>query len=143
MQTNTGMTLFEQTMKSHHMRISNGRRDIFQVLSDASQPLSIQEIVARIDSAHFVSVYRSIDALRKVRIIKQVPQGFKNRYELSDSFKPHHHHISCERCDYSAEINDKRIESLMKELAAKSGLTPTTHHFEMYGICEKCRLAAS
>ena len=112
------------------------------VLSESPHPLAIQEIASRTTDVHFVSVYRSIDALLKAGLIKQVPQGFKNRFELSDTFKPHHHHATCEFCGSSWEINSVELESLMKKLTIEVGLVPTKHHFEIDGVCANCQTEA-
>ena len=129
---------FENMLKSHKLRLTHVRRDIFSILLVANKPLSIQQMVGKVDDAHFVSVYRSVEAMLQAGIIKQVPQGFKNKFELSDVFKPHHHHVTCELCGMTSEVNDRRIELLMKELTLEAGLKPTRHHFEMYGTCHRC-----
>lgn len=125
-------------MKQAGLRTTHVRKHIFAVLLGASQPLSIQTIVAQLPTAHYVSIYRSVDALHKAGIIKQVPRGFKNTFELSDMFKPHHHHATCESCGKSVEISDKRLEDLMRLLSVEAGLQPTRHHFELFGVCRLC-----
>ncbi|MCA9332403.1 transcriptional repressor [Candidatus Saccharibacteria bacterium] len=129
---------FLEQLKANGLRFTHVRQEIFYLMASENEPLSIQYIASKINNAHFVSIYRSIDALQKAGIVKQVPQGFKNLFELSDMFKPHHHHATCEICSKSIEINNKRIEILMKELTKEAGLIPTKHHFEMYGICNNC-----
>lgn len=126
-------------MRAKGLKITPGRMDIFNVLLKSDRPLSIQEIAKEIPEVHYVSIYRSIDKLYRGGILTQVPQGFKNLFELNDTFKPHHHHATCEKCGKSLEINDDRIESLMKDITVSAGLIPTSHHFEMYGICTSCQ----
>lgn len=131
--------LYEQAMKQAGLRVTQARRDIFDVLLATTHPLPIQAVANRLEgTVHFVSVYRSIDAMHRAGIVKQVPQGFKNLFELSDLFKPHHHHATCESCGKSVEISEPRLEDLMKQLSLESGLRPTKHHFELFGICQSC-----
>lgn len=130
---------FEAQLKAANLRMTRVRRQLFDVLRAAPSPLSIQQMTELIAEAHFVSIYRSVDALQQAQIIKQVPQGFKYRYELSDTFKPHHHHATCEVCGISKELKSAEFETLMKQLATQAGLTPTRHHFELYGQCQNCR----
>ena len=129
----------KQQLAKHHMRITHVRLEIFRKLHIANQPLSIQDIAKRIKTAHFVSVYRSVDSMSKAGILKLVPQGFKNLYELSDIFMPHHHHATCKVCGKTKEIHDDRIEVLMRNLAIGAGLKPTEHQFELFGICKSCQ----
>jgi len=139
MQKQLDTLLFESRLKDSGLSMTATRISIFRVLSLSKVPLTIQDIAAKIDNAHIVSVYRSIDALHKHGLVKQVPIGFKNKFELSDDFKPHHHHATCEKCGKSVSIHSNRVEKLMNELTVNAGLTPTRHHFEAYGICEKCK----
>lgn len=130
---------FISVMKACKLRVTDARQELFEFLSKTQQPVTAAEITKNLQgSQHFVSVYRNIDALLKAGVVKQVPQGFKNRYELSDLFKPHHHHVTCESCGNSVSVEDPRVESLMKELTKEAGLMPTKHHFELYGICKNC-----
>lgn len=130
---------FKQLLKQHTLRTTDTRITVFRSLLQSPGPMSIQEIVKAADNIHFVSVYRTIDTLIKIKAVTIIPHGLKSKYELSDEFKPHHHHATCEKCGTTTEIHDKRIEKLMKELTFRAGLAPTNHHFEMYGLCTKCR----
>ena len=129
------MNDFEQALKAAGLRSSKTKRALFACLSEASEPLSTQEIIKLTNNSHYVSVYRGLDALAKAGVVKQVPIGLKYRYELSDRFKPHHHHVTCEQCGRSVAIESHEIESLMEKITIESGLRPTKHHFEAYGVC--------
>lgn len=125
-------------MSRAKLRLTRVRQEIFDLLSQADRPLSIQELVSASNRGHFVSIYRSIDAMHRAGIVKLVPQGFKNFFELSDTYKPHHHHATCEKCGSSLEIHSPELEKLMKQLALEAGLKPTKHQFELFGVCEAC-----
>lgn len=134
---------FSQRLKAVSLKVTPARLEIFTILSQSNSPMTIQEIVASGSSAHFVSIYRSIDAMHKAGILKQIPRGFKNCFELSDEFKPHHHHVTCEICGKSKDIESKSVEEILRKLTEKAGLTPTKHHFELFGICRDCRTKAT
>lgn len=132
--------IFREEMAKHDLRVTDNRLAIFRVLAESKRSLSIKEIIEISKSeGYFTSVYRSIEAMSRVGILRVVPRGFKNLYELGEKFKPHHHHATCEKCGKSIAIDDPRIERLFHELTMKSGLKPTEHHFEIFGICRKCR----
>ncbi len=128
-----------ERIKSTGMRMNKTKLMVFQLLHSVERPMSVQEIAAQITEVHFVSIYRTVDALRRAGVIVQVPQGFKNLFELSDAFKPHHHHISCENCGRLSSINDREIEDLIEKIALDSGYKSTRHHLELYGLCRACR----
>lgn len=133
-------TKFLADMKRFGLRVTHVRQEIFSVLKAADSPLSMQEIVRNTHGAHFVSVYRSVGALHKAGIIKQVPRGFTNMFELSDTYTPHHHHATCEQCGKSTSIHHSQLEDLMDSLTRKAGLQPTIHTFELLGICRHCQI---
>jgi len=137
MQINTSE--FREQLHKKSLKITASRLSIYKVLVAAKGPLTIQEITKQIPDIHFVSVYRSVDALFKAGLIKQVPRGFKNHFELSDDFKPHHHHATCEICGKSREVEDSVVEKMLQQLTKRAGLEPTKHHFELFGICQQCR----
>lgn len=129
---------FAIELRRRSLRLTPARQAIFDVLYHAAQPQTVQAIADRVPGAHFTTIYRSVNALNKAGLIKQIPVGFKNTFELSDLFQPHHHHIICERCHDTQSIKDSRIEQLVHALASQAGLQPTKHHFEAYGICRNC-----
>lgn len=138
MQTTIDTQALSTTLHAHGMRLSDAKVQVFAILGDSPEPLTIQEVVERSKDLHFVSIYRAIDSLLKAALITQVPIGFKNKYELSDSFKPHHHHVTCEQCGKSFSVQSEEVEKLMDQLTLKAGLQPTHHHLEAYGICTVC-----
>lgn len=132
--------VFDHEMKKAGLRITQNRRAIFEVLKDSGQPLSIQEIIKKSNSeGYFTSVYRSVQAMTRVGILRTVPRGFKNLYELGEAFQPHHHHATCEKCGQSVAIHDVSLEKIMHRLTETAGLKPTGHQFELFGVCKNCR----
>ncbi len=130
----------EEALKNHGYSMTRARREVFSLLLTAVSPMTIQEIIHATEGLHFVSVYRTIETLLTIGVVKQVPIGFKNKYEVSDVFKPHHHHVTCERCGISVAVHNESIENLMHQVTISSGMQPTKHHFEAYGICNDCRI---
>jgi len=131
---------FRKEVTRAGLRLTQSRQRIFEVLESANKPLTIKQIAAALNGkVHFTSVYRSVETLTQAHILREVPHGFKNYYELGEIFRPHHHHVTCEHCGQSTAVNDVRVETLMRELTIKAGLMPTRHNFEMFGICRKCR----
>lgn len=76
----------------------------------------------------------------KLNLAKQVNIGWKVYYELSEAFKPHHHHLICTRCGDVKAVDDNEIESVIKSVANENNFEPSDHVFEIKGICAKCRI---
>lgn len=137
--TATDIKTFRDELRKHKLRFTQVRRAIFTALNDSDSPLTIQEVIAQVPNGHFVSVYRSLDALYDAGLVRQIPQGFKSLYELNDQFKDHHHHLTCTNCGISVEIVDHTLETHMNALTHQYGFTPTEHQFELFGVCSKCQ----
>jgi len=133
--------IFEREMRKNNLRVTNNRWAIFRILAKVDKPLSIREIIEISNKeGYFTSVYRSVESMTKIGILRAVPRGFKNLYELGEAFRLHHHHLTCEKCNCSIKIHAPRLEKMMHELTMQAGFTPTKHHFELFGICKKCRI---
>ena len=104
----------------------------------SSSPMTTKQLLTELNNYDPASVYRSINQLLTGKIIKQVPIGLKYSYELNDELKPHHHHATCELCGKTKAIDNEQIEMLLNKVTIENGLTPTKHHFEVYGICKEC-----
>jgi Fur family ferric uptake transcriptional regulator len=100
--------------------------------------MSVVDIVTACPDIDKVSVYRTIDLFAKLRIVTAIPHGWKHVYELAEPFSPHHHHLVCERCGSLMEIHSKKLESMITDLTNEYGFTPSGHHFEITGLCNKC-----
>lgn len=138
MQTAINDTELKRILHHNGLRTTKVRLLVYHVLQNSQKPLTIQQIVGQCHGVHFVSVYRCIDVFLAASIINVVPIGLKNMYELSDSFKPHHHHVTCEACGHSVAVGQESIENLMHKITLSAGMRPTHHHFEAFGICNKC-----
>lgn len=131
-------TLLKERLKAHGMSITKPRTRIFEYFLMAERPVTIQELVAENNTIHYATIYRTIHSLMQTGVIQQVPIGFTYTYELSDVFKPHHHHVTCEVCHKSMIVHSRDIENLMHRVTIQAGMQPTRHHFEAYGICQAC-----
>ena len=129
---------FKAVLVQSHNRLTTPRRELFMILKAASSPLSIAEMVKRAPQIERTSVYRTVQLFQQLGIIKVVPYGWKQRYELTEPFLPHHHHMHCERCGATIEVDSDRIEQLVQRLAQEEGFHVTGHHFEINGVCETC-----
>lgn len=130
---------FRALLQERGLRLTKARIVVYKLLQLADSPQSIQQIIEHSKGIHYVSIYRTIDVFLEAAIIRQVPIGFKNKYELSDIFKPHHHHVTCEVCGTNVAVNQESIERLMRHVTHAAGMEPTHHHFEAYGICNDCK----
>jgi Fur family transcriptional regulator, ferric uptake regulator len=101
----------------------------------AEQHQSLTGIRARCPEVGLVTVYRTLDLLGELGIVRRLDLGGGPRYELAED---HHHHMICETCGYISEFEECPLDP--KRLALQnSQFEVRSHSLEVYGRCAECR----
>ncbi len=128
----------EKQLQDNELSITKPRVEIFNLLKSADKPMSTAEIISKSRSINRSTVYRTIELFEKLGVVKKVWFGMKSKFELSDEFEDHHHHIVCEKCGGIEKIDHAQLEKMITRISKKSGFKPTSHHIEVLGICRTC-----
>ncbi len=127
-------------LKDKGYSVTKPRLTTFEALSDSRQPLTMQDLIRRINGKiDRASVYRTIDIFDETGITQKIYSGWKYKIELSDIFQEHHHHFTCTNCGLVIPINSKEIEEIINELSSKQNFQTTSHQLEIQGLCAKCK----
>ena len=132
------MTLSE-IFEQHGFRLTKPRQQIFDILKNSEIPLPVGDIAKNYKNINRTSIYRTLIIFDRLKIINTIYIGWKNYYELAEPFIPHHHHLYCINCQNAEPIQPKELEKLVDYIGKKYNFIVTKHHFELEGICEKCR----
>jgi ferric uptake regulation protein len=132
------MTLSE-IFEQHGFRLTKPRQQIFDILKNSEIPLTVGDIAKNCKNINRTSIYRTLIIFDRLKIINTIYIGWKNYYELAEPFIPHHHHLYCINCQNAEPIQPKELEKLVDYIGKKYNFIVTKHHFELEGICEKCR----
>jgi len=134
-----------QRLRRISQRYTSSRRLLVTVMASAERPLTIPEIVERERSLATSSVYRNLVTLEQAGVITKVVTSHDHgRYELSEQFADHHHHLVCTMC---GEINDfvlppaveEALDSALRKASRKAGFAPDGHTFDVTGTCTNCQ----
>ena len=98
------------------------------------QHQSLEEIRARCPEVGLVTVYRTLDLLGELEIVRRLDLGDGARYELAQD---HHHHAICESCGDISEFEECPID--LGRLPFGGGFEVRSHSVEIYGRCAACR----
>lgn len=134
MKTDLGKILLE-----HGLRTTAPRVAIFETLQRTNKPLSQVELAEMNPHIDRVSVYRTIDVFMKLGIVMSVPHGWKQRFELAEPHRPHHHHLLCTECGRVESLQSAETEQKIHDIAASHDFLVTGHTFEITGLCPDCR----
>jgi len=128
----------EQLLANSGIEFTKARANILEICMGAKRPLTVAEVAIKIgETAHLATIYRSLEKLASANLLVRIDfQEGKFRYEYVHD---HHHHAVCEGCGRVAEVQDKKLESVMQNLKVESGFSITRHALELFGLCRSCQ----
>lgn len=80
-----------------------------------------------------VTVYRTLDLLAELGLLRKLELGDGPRYELAED---HHHHLICESCGDISEFEECPLD--LCQLPSDE-FEVRSHSVEVYGKCTACR----
>lgn len=101
----------------------------------AEQHQSMEGIRARCPGVGIVTVYRTLELLNSLGIVRRLDLGDGARYELAED---HHHHMICESCGDISEFDECPLDPARLP-ATNPQFEVRSHSVEVYGRCAVCR----
>ena len=101
----------------------------------AGQHQRMEEIRTRCPGVGLVTVYRTLDLLSGLGVVRRLDLGDGPRYELAED---HHHHLICEGCGSVAEFEQCPLDPGRLPRVG-SDFEIRAHSLEVYGTCADCR----
>lgn len=136
------MTEADEIFGQYDIRLTEQRKEIFNILLNSSKPISANYIhnhlKEKIEKCRLSTVYRNLDTFKKLNIIREINSANNNKklYELFLDDK-HHHHLICTICG-EMEPLDCPLEEYVEELKEKTDYKIIDHSINIYGICPVC-----
>lgn len=127
----------EQLCIDKNMKMTEQRRTIAKVLSNASDHPDVEELhrrAAKLDpNISIATVYRTVRLFEESGILERHDFGDgRSRYEEVSG--EHHDHLIDIQSDKVIEFHSSEIEALQEKIAAEHGLKLVGHRLELYGV---------
>jgi len=124
-------------------RRGGARRVVVELLGRQHCCVSAQEIFDELRKARrpvgIASVYRALEALADLRLVKRVDAGDGiARYEAAPADGDHHHHLVCRDCGKVEAFSDSRLERAIDRVASGLGYSVDEHEVVLTGACADC-----
>ncbi|NKD55385.1 MULTISPECIES: Fur family transcriptional regulator [unclassified Haematospirillum] len=119
------------------MKMTDQRRVIAKVLSDATDHPDVEEVYRRATAIDpkisIATVYRTVRLLEEAQILARHDFGDgRARYEeIQDE---HHDHLIDMKSGRVFEFHNEEIEELQRRIAEKLGYRLVGHRLELYGV---------
>lgn len=130
----------KKALREAGFKATPGRVAFLELLAKAKEPLSIQDILAKLKnkSVDQATIYRIVDALRERGLIQYV--NMEHGHAHIELVSPaHHHHAICQKCGTVVDISKCNIKNLENEVLKVSGFTKINRHaLEFFGLCSSC-----
>jgi Fur family ferric uptake transcriptional regulator len=124
-------------------RSGGAREEVLALLARQSCCLSAQDIHdalrARGRAVGLASVYRALDVLGQLSLVRRVDVDGTACFEPADPSGEHHHHAICDRCGKLAAFEDPELERLIDGVADRLGYAVEGHDVVLRGACPECR----
>ena len=135
-------TALQRAFRAHGLRLTQVRQAILQVVGTTAAHLQVAEVHRRAlrvsPGIGLASVYRTIDLLDRLGLVKRVHVGHRHRHYAAAT-EGHGHHLVCNGCGRVVEFSDCQVEQLAKTLARRTRFVIEGHSIELYGRCPDCR----
>jgi len=134
------ISIIEKKCLEKNIKLTEQRRIIARVVSDAKDHPNVEELYKRIssydDKISIATVYRTLKTFEEHGIVsKHDFKEAKARYEIADG--DHHDHMINIRTGEVIEFFNEEIEKLQEKIAEQYGFKLIDHRLELYVIPNK------
>lgn len=120
------------------LRRSSPRQQVIDLLAGEDCALAALEMDARLPRIGRATVYRAIEQLEQLDLIRSVDLGGSALgYEKVDPSGHHHHHIVCDVCGRVQPFEDEDLERAIHAID-HHGFNIETHEVTLHGTCPDC-----
>jgi len=97
-----------------------------------------QRVRAKSSAINLATVYRTLEMLKQLGIVTAIDTGGGCvHYELAGE-QPHHH-LVCEACGETVELDCDVLLPLEQELCKRYGFQMNLNHLALFGLCPTCQ----
>jgi Fur family transcriptional regulator, ferric uptake regulator len=127
-------------LRAAGFRSGGARRRVVELLGAETCALSALEIDRRLDEVGRASVYRTLEQLEELGLVRRLDMGGISCYERVEPGGEHHHHMVCERCHAVIPFEDDRLERAIDAVSrgTVAGFDVSEHEVVLRGTCARC-----
>jgi Fur family ferric uptake transcriptional regulator len=128
-------------MRERGLRVSAARRLVVEALLAADGPMSAEQIAegigGRVPSSDIASVYRNLQALEEIGLVRHVHLGHGPGLHAL-AIAGEREYLTCERCaDYRA-VAPQELDEVRDLIQRNFGYLARFTHFPIVGLCSSC-----
>lgn len=126
-------------------RLTLQRQFVWDTLRSSKKHLSAEEICAQIRKRYprfnMATIYRSLEVLEKLGLVKQTRLGDRGYYEVVQEGEDHYH-LVCDQCHSTLHIEGDHMTSLLHHITDDHDFVASSAELIVHGRCAKCQARA-
>lgn len=134
------LSRLEKVCQERGLKMTDQRRIISRVLSDATDHPDVEEVYRRASAIDanisIATVYRTMRLFEDANVINRLDFG-DGRARYEGSREEHHHHLIDLNSGEVVEFQNEEIELLKERIANELGYELVGHRLELYGVKRK------
>jgi Fur family ferric uptake transcriptional regulator len=125
-------------------RLTDARRDVAALVAERDGPFTAADILADARARRLgigrATVFRALDTFNELHVVERLdlPNG---EHAYVGCEPAHHHHVVCERCGSTTEIDDRGVRDIVRAVERRTGFRVDSHRLELFGRCPACAAA--
>lgn len=136
------LTAIGQKLGELGYRLTLQRRVILKAIEETDGHISAEEIYRSISTLspqmNISTVYRTMELLKGLGLVTETDLG-DGRLRYHCIGKGHHHHLICEKCGKTIDVEESLLNPLWARVRERYGFTVNMKHIAIFGLCSECR----
>lgn len=134
-------TPFASALGRAGYRVTEPRRWVAELVGRRQGPFTAADLLADASDRRLgigrATVFRALEVFSEIGIVERLDlSSGEHAYVACEP--SHHHHVVCENCGRTTEIDDAGIRDVVGAVERRTGYTITRHRLELFGRCPDC-----
>jgi Fur family transcriptional regulator, ferric uptake regulator len=125
-------------LRESGLRVTIPRRLVLEALYRAERPVTVEELAARVRDADPASIYRNLEALESLGLVRHVHLGHGPGLYALVATSGDIEFVTCERCGAFEAVDPKRLDAVRDVIERELGYRARFTHFPIVGLCPDC-----
>jgi len=130
------------TLRENGYRLTGPRRSVAELIAKRDGHFTAADLIAdarrQRPGMGRATIFRTLELLTKVNALERLDLPSGEHAYVSCEPEQHHHHVVCRQCGRSVEVEDSGLQSVVSEIALRSGYLIDDHRLELFGLCPNC-----
>jgi Fur family transcriptional regulator, ferric uptake regulator len=131
----------KQSLNAAGLKATKAREVLIRVLEASHHPLTVDEIYDRLPLPRpgRPTIYRNLELFIQEGWAESFVDDNQVQRFLRCGTTEHHHHIHCEQCQRTTELDGCALKRTLSQFERQCGYKVTRHQLQIYGLCPECQ----